>query len=498
MTKNKLYNTVISVLLFFTALSFAAEESIDLTEQMKQSLVYLDISNSGYDQYQPWRQTPISKEGGFACAVGPYEVLTTAENVMNATFIQARRYAQNAYIPAKVMIVDYEYNLCILQLDKTAMNAPLTPITFKEVFPKGKQLTTYWLSSGGHLTTARSTLDRASVQYSDISFVQNLYYLVTNISRPFGDGEICCYGKDAIGIPCWGMDSDAGVIPAETINRFVNDYYKKSYKGYGLVGFEKYNLLDPTIRKYLKIPENIEHGMYISSVYTIGTGSQELKPADVVLSIDGHSLNPYGRYLHPEYDRISFHHLILQKRDGDTINVEIIRDGQIMTLPVTARNFQSSQMTVPFYQYGKQPEYVIQAGYVFMNLTRDYLSMWGDDWAGKVPPHLYHYYRDLSFKPTDDRNEIVVLSYALPDEVNLGYQQLSRLVVSTVNGQKVKSLKDILDAAESSDNNDYIVIEFEMDSPTLVISKDTLASSNARIAQMYGIPKLFYIEESSK
>ncbi|MHC5082804.1 MAG: PDZ domain-containing protein [Planctomycetota bacterium] len=489
------YHISIAVFLATAALSFAADEPVDLTEQMKQSLVYLDISNSAYEQYQPWRQTPISKEGGFGCAIGEYEVLTTAENVMNATFVQARRYAQNAYIPASVKIVDYEVNLCILELDKNAMSGPLTPLSFKEIFPKGKQLTTYWLSAGGHLTTARSTLDRADMQYSDISFVKNLHYLVTNISRPFGDGEVCCYGNDAIGIPCWGMDSDAGVIPSETINRFINDYKEGAYKGYGLVGFEKYNLLDPTVRQYLKVPDDIEHGMYISSVYTLGTGSGQLQQADVVLSIDGHSLNPYGRYLHQDYDRISFQHLVLQKRDGEMIKFEIIRNGKEMKLDVPARTFQSTQMTVPFYQYGKQPEYVVQAGYVFMKLTRNYLTMWGDDWAGKVPPHLYHYYRDLSFKPTDERNEVVVLSYVLPDAVNLGYQQLSRMVVSTVNGQKVQSLKDILDAADTSDNNEYMVIEFEMDSPTLVISKKTLAESNARIAQLYGIPHLHYIQD---
>ena len=86
-----------------------AAAATDLTETMKQSLVYLEISNSRYDQYQPWRQSPISKEGGFACAVGPYEILTTAENVMYAALVQARCHWQNEYIPATIKVVDYEY-----------------------------------------------------------------------------------------------------------------------------------------------------------------------------------------------------------------------------------------------------------------------------------------------------------------------------------------------------------------------------------------------------
>ncbi len=67
------------------------------------------------------------------------------------------------------------------------------------------------------------------------------------------------------------------------------------------------------MRSYLKLPAETQHGIYVSSVYALGTGSSELKHADVILSIDGHKLNPYGRYKHPQYDLISFHHLILQK-----------------------------------------------------------------------------------------------------------------------------------------------------------------------------------------
>ena len=75
------YMGIIIVLQIGVAPLLYAEKSIDLTEPMKQSLVYLEISNSRYEQYQPWKQTPITKDGGYGCAVGPYEILTTAENV---------------------------------------------------------------------------------------------------------------------------------------------------------------------------------------------------------------------------------------------------------------------------------------------------------------------------------------------------------------------------------------------------------------------------------
>ena len=468
--------------------------AVDLTETMKQSLVYLDISNSGYDQYQPWKQTPIAKEGGYGCAVGPYEILTTAENAMNATLIQARCYAQNEFIPATVKVVDFEYNLCLLTLDEKALKVPLTPISFTEQYPKGKEITTCWLSSGSYLTTARSTLDRAELRYSDISFVKNLYYLATNVSRIFGDGEVCFTGNDAIGMACWGVDSDAGIIPSETINKFLNEAKKETYSGFGQVGFRIFPLLDPTMRRFLKMPEEMDDGVYVSTVYNLGTGSDELQAGDVILAIDGRQLDPYGRYEHPEYDRISFENIILQKSDGDVLQFDLWRQGQAQTVEVVAKNFKANEMLVPYYQYGKQPEYVVLGGFIFQNLTRDYLTMWGEGWTGKVPPHLYHYYSDLSFDPTPERRDIVVLNYVLPTESNLGYQQLSRLIVRAVNGNPVKSIKDILDAAESPDNAEFLVFDFEMNSPQIVIKKSDLQIESMKVAQMYGIPKLNHIE----
>ena len=491
----KLYITmIIAVPLAWTALLPAAEP-VDLTEPMKQSLVYLEISNSQYEQYQPWKQSPISKDGGYGCAVGPYEVLTTAENVMNATFLQARLYSQNEYIPATIKIVDYEYNLCLLTLDKTAMSVPLKPLKFKEVFPKGLRLDTYWLSAGGHLTNARSTLDRAEMRFSDVSFVKNLQYLATNTSRPFGDGEVCCSGKDAIGMACWGTESDSGIISAETINRFLSQAKKETYNGFGLVGFEIYNLLDPTMRKYLKMPESIDYGVYVNTVYRLGTGSNELKAGDVILSMDGHTINPYGRYLHDQYDRLSFENIILQKSDGDKIAFEIWRDGKKETIEVVAKNFKADEMLVPYYLYGKQPEYVVVGGFIFQKMTRDFLGMWGEGWPGKVPPHLYHYYGDMSFEPTDDRRDVVVLNYVLPSEINLGYQQLSRLVVSSINKKKIRSLKELIDTMSSDKESELFVIEFELDSPKVIIPRSQLNIENMKIAQLYGIPAMSHIEK---
>jgi hypothetical protein len=415
--------------------------------------------------------------------------------VRSLSSLQARTYGNNAYIPATVKTVDYELNLCLLELDKNAMDAPLTPLSFAVSYPKGKQLMTYWLSSDNHLTTARSTLDRAEMQNSDISFVKNLTYFATNVSRPFGDGEVCCDESDVIGMACWGTASDSGVIPSETINNFLSHCKKETYRGFAAPGFKTFSLLDPTMRAYLKMPAEIKNGVYVSTVYTIGTGSTELKHGDVILSINGKQLNSYGRYEHPEYKFISFEHILSKMPAGDTIPFEVFRDEKKITIDVIAKGIESDNMLVPYYLYGEQPQYVVIGGFVFQQLSRDYFLLWGSDFSGKVPPHLYYYYADQSFEPSPQRKDIVILSYVLPAEINQGYQQLSRIVVDSVNGKKITSMSDIAAALKDTPESGLVEVSFEMDNPVVAIPKDQLPMANAQIAQLYGIPKLANIEE---
>jgi hypothetical protein len=486
--KNIFIFAAFSCTCFLCPIALCADDTpVDLTEEMKLSLVYLDVSFYSYEQFQPWKPADIRSRNGFACAVGPYEVITTAWTVSDTAFIKVRRYAQNEFIPAKVKIVDYRCNLALLQLDKDTAGDPLVPVKFEPDYNEGDQLSCYWLSSGGHLTTGRAFLDRAQVRRSTTSHARFLNYIVSNTSRETDRGQVYCDGRKALGIAYWHSDNESGLIGALTINKFLDQASRPEYKGFGTAGFTTQNLLDPAMRSFLKMPPDLQHGVYVSDVYNLGTGSDVLKKNDVILAIDDKTLNPYGRFQHPDFDRISYHHLITSHEVGDMIKFEIFRDGKEQTLQVQAKNFRASQMLVPSYDYDVAPEYIVTAGFVLQNLTRDYFMMWGDEFTGKAPPHLYHYYRDEAFKPTEKRKSIVILSYVLPHDINLGYQRLGRMVVSKFNGMQISDLSDVMEAKKLNPDSNFDVIEFEMDSPTVVIDRSQLPAADTMIARRYGI-----------
>ncbi len=490
-----LFSIVFALLAALLRPAIAADKNA-LTEAMKQSVVSLETSFYGYEQIQPWRHKDLTQNHAHACAVGEYQVLTTAWAVANLTHVKALRFGQNEFIPAKIKLVDYESNLCLIDLDPNAMTKPLKPLVFSEDYPKGAEVDFYWLSSDNRIYNGRAYLDRVRVQQTNASYEKRLNYIVGNTSRQTSTGQVYCIGSKAIGIACWANDSkEAGLISGEVINAFLAAAAKKEYKGFGAVGFAVSNLLDPAMRAFLKMPESLKDGVYLRDVYTLGTGSDVLQQGDVILAIDGRTLDSYGRFQHKKYEQLDFQHLITSKNVGDKISFALWRDGKKKTIKAQVKNFKPAQMLIPYHEYDRQPEYVITAGFIFQKLTREYLTRWGNDWTGKVSPHLYHYYRDLAYKPSAERSDIVILSYVLPSPISLGYKDLGQIVVSKFNGMAIRSIADILTAQKFRPDSKYDVIEFEMDNPLIVIPRDQLPAADKFISRNYGVTKLINVNQ---
>jgi len=172
--------------------------------------------------------------------------------------------------------------------------------------------------------------------------------------------------------------------------------------------------------------------------------------------------------------------------------VIVFRKGQRLVLEVPVERFEPDQMLVPYHSFDQRPEYIVTAGFVIQRLTRDYLGLWGE-FSGKAPPHLYNYYRTHSFAADENRSEVVILSYVLPAEINRGYHTLGRLVIKTFNGMPIRRLADIIEAQSANLDSPYDVIEFEQESPTVVIPRAELPAANNQIAMQYGIRNLTHI-----
>ncbi len=467
-----------------------------LSESLKDSLVYLELSGYAYDQARPWRHQEVSSGSGYACAVGEYEVLTSAYNMKNSAYIRARRYGQNEYIPAKVKVIDYECNLCLLELDRQAMTAPLRPVAFGPDFRQGAEIEFYWLAEEGRIYNGRGYIDHARVEDSVTSYAQFLLFVITNASRPTGLAEVFFLDGQPIGLGCWyksGSD-ESGVIPGEIINTFLDGARGEKYAGFAAAGFDADELLDPTMRNYLKMPAEMKSGVYVKEVYTVGSGCETLKAQDVILAVNGVGIDARGQIQHERYGQIGFHHLLTSLTAGQPVSFTVWREGQQMQAEAESKAIPAGAMLVPYYEYDRQPEYIVVGGYILQRLTREYMKVWGEGWSGKVSAHLYHYYQDLAFLPTEQRREVIVLSYVLPADINQGYKDLRQMVVSKFDGKEVSRLQDIAEALQAGAMLRFHTIEFELNNPLVVIPTNELAEADALISKRYGVDPLMHIE----
>ncbi|AQT67264.1 peptidase Do [Anaerohalosphaera lusitana] len=486
---HKVLTIIAALLLIQSTLLAQPNTSEDAAEGIEKSLLFLEITSSAYENMQPWKKATMSSSYGYACAVGPYEVLTTAWNVTDTAHIKARLHGRNEFVPATVKVVDYEIDLALLELDREEMDAPLTPVTFSNDYAKGASVSSHWLTAGGRHKTGRGYIDRADVYKAPASYTSMLNYIIGNTSNTDSRGRLYCLDEKPVGLACWsdGDSKETGVIPTQIIDRFLADARDGEYKGFGSVGFSITKLIDPAMRNYLDMPDGEDNGVYVNDVYTLGTGSDTLEQGDVILAINGLAMNAYGRYEHPTYGRIQMAQIFAETPVGDNIEFTLWRDGKKITLSAPAEKFTAQDMLVPYYEYGMQPEYFVTAGFVFQKLTRPYMQMWGDDFAGKITPHIYNYYRDTAFSPTEDRQDVIMLSFVLPHQVNLGYHDLRGKIVKSVNGRTIESMQDFVSAFQLNPDAQHDVIEFEQDNPTVVIPRDQAKTADMMIAQRFGV-----------
>ena len=478
----------------------AGATGADPAEVMRDSVVCVISSVQSYNVTEPWKRRGLSDRWACGSAVGPYQVVTTAQSVANHTFVKVLRHGQAEFISAVAKVVDYESDLCLVELDRDELREPLKPLQFAQDYAKGEEVTFHWLALDGGLNSGQGYLDRAHVERARTSYGRRLRYVIANASRKMGRGELYQLGSKPIGIGCWAGDNrEADLIPSETIAGFLGAVAAgQEYPGFGEIGFEVSDLRDPAMRSFLRMPATLRGGVYVADVYNLGSGAGSLRKGDVILDIDGNAIDSYGRYEDPTYGPLSMQHLIARQAAGQEVQLKLWRDGEEATLAAKVENFKPAEMLMPFHEYDRQPEYVIVGGFVFQKLTREYLLEFGKNLAGQAPSHLYHYYRDLAFKPTDERRSVVVLSHVLPTPTNLGYTNLGELVVREFNGMAIASIADVLTASQLNPDSPHHILEFEMNAPTVVIPRARLSDVDAFVSQNYGIRQLSNVRQQAQ
>jgi len=286
-----------------------------------------------------------------------------------------------------------------------------------------------------------------------------------------------------------GNRRGALILAPDVITRFLEANEKDTYEGIPEPDFQTLPLGDPTRRRFLGVPDELEdRGIMIRSVQRAPGQEHGLQPGDVLLAWDGHLLDTRGNYQHPLYGRIPFRHLVAQQSPGDHATATVIRNHETQDVAVVVRPAADVFENIPENEIGLPDDYVVSAGFVFRELTMDYLRSFGDQWQRRAEIDLVWHTFAQAAEEEPSLTRTVILVGVLADPINIGYRDLRHQIVSRINDNPILDLADL---SNRIDAEGLQSVSFKnMEAVPLVFNPAEVKTANQRIQERFQIPAL--------
>ena len=473
---------VLGLLINFELTSQAASKNG--ASQWERSVVTIEVTGTAYDQFQPWsRSVKTIQKTGLVLREG--DLLTTADGLPDHTQIRLQKGGRGKWYLGKLKWVDYHANLALVG----AMD-PQFWVGLQGKLPAPKSNVTgplhilRWI--GGNLEMRRADFTQYAVHDSNLSWVQHLHLeMDTELEGP-GLSEILVQGNRMVGLVSGREGKKTIAIPSSFVVPILEAVDKGKFKGLGYFDFVWQPGLNPSSLQHLGIQGETKGVLVIEVPQKEGQNSA-LRPKDVILAVDGFSVDEQGDYVDPDYGHLMLENLATRRRwAGDVISLKVFREGKTLEVSYQIPKVDYEVELVPEGGFDKPPEYLVAGGLLFQPLTMAMLKGFGENWERRAPFRLVYYRNE---KVTKSRPSRVVLSQVLPDPYNLGYQESRYVVVDKVNGKAVSKLSELQSALASPMEGVHFIEFARGDSlQRIILDAADLSAATRRVLRTYRIP----------
>jgi S1-C subfamily serine protease len=289
-----------------------------------------------------------------------------------------------------------------------------------------------------------------------------------------------------IGVAFQGLqqaNSTGYVIPMPVIRHFLKDIQDGRYDGYVEIGARFMPMENKALRRHYGLTDNAL-GCMVSDVVKGSACDGPLKVGDVVMAVNGLPVDA-SAMIELEGVRVRLEELAERSFAGDKVHFTLLRDGDVTEAEVTLAALPS--IRVLSRRYDEQPRYVVFGGLVFQPLEYNVVQ------AHQVPSSAVMVELDRFTRGGESavKQDLVLMTRTLPDEVNARFDEPGRSLVTKVNGVEVKGLEhlySLLYPAEGEERPAYTVIELADAPRPMVIDNTTVDAANKRISERYNIP----------
>ncbi len=455
---------------------------------LRRAVVKVLAASDPPDYEQPWQTTGVEHATGSGVIVETrrgLRILTNAHVVENQVFLEVRRFGRSNKFVAHLEGIGHDCDLALLRVDKPEFFEGAEPIPIGGLPSLADRVTVLGFPIGG---------DRLSVTEGVVSRIEMVPYTQSQrrllaiqidaaINAGNSGGPVAKDGR-LIGLAFQALEDAENigyVIAAPVIEHFLADMDNGVFDGFPSLGVYAQPLESRSHRQALGLPQ--EHrGVLINQVAYEGSGYGVMRRGDVLLSVDGVPVSSDGTVSFRRGERIDMTHVAASRHVGERIPVTVWRGGVELTCTL---KLKPPKLLVPENRHEAKPEYLLYGGLLFAPLTRDYLKTWGEDWWESAPRHLLALYENGV--RTRERREVVLLQKVLADEVNRGYHDMESMVITRVQGQRIRCMCDLHDALARADG-DFVRFT-TADHMEIVIDRQLAAQRHAAILERYGVPQ---------
>jgi len=443
-------------------------QTTDKAFDPSKCVIRINSTTQSWSAAQPWEKTPPNRLRSLGALVGPRQVLTTAEMVADATYLEFELPDGSRVTEAKTIAVDYEANLALLTIksedEAEDFFANTQPLKLASAPSIGDKVQIIQIEENGTTLMTSGSLQSVEVSPSFLPRQSFLSYLVkasmqsaaSSFSLPvIEDGALAgiLHSYDS-------GDQISNVLSVDVISHFLQAAENGSYSGFPALGVVTTHTEDPSFRKFLQLtPE--QGGLYVSKVREGGAADlAKIKEGDVILVADGFPIDRRGYYQHPNYGSVFWSHLVRgEKSTGESLSLTILRDGELLQIEATLTRQESKDKLVPEYQFDRAPNFLVKGGLIFQELNRPLLEAFGKDWTSRAPLNLLDAYENPE-KYSEGSKRIIFLSGSIPTPATVGYESLRNLIVKNVNGIDIDSMETLIKAFETPNEQNLHSIEF--------------------------------------
>ena len=448
----------------------------------ENSLVEIEITKKIHSYRQPWlSDNQTGNKNGLV--IGPNQILTTADGLSSSATFRIRKGGESRRYEATLRSIDFQANLALLDVRDPEFWSQMKPVQFASEIPQNGDLQIYrWRS--GRIEERSAEIVRLHIGSAKLSDLNHLVLLASSEINAAGWAEIVMDGDRLVGLTTSGSENkQLTILPAT----YIADALKRgpcgNGPGHGFFDFYWIRASNPALLESKGLDPEINEGVVVTCTNVLSQATNPLREGDVIMEIDGFPIDKESKYIDPDYGRLSLEGLSTRRHAaGESIPMKIWRNKQeqLIHYPLPRADFNHG--LIPQRQYDVEPRYLIAGGLLFQPLDGPLMRA-----LGKANSGAMEYYKAM--QPDIGRPSLVVLSAVLPDDYNLGYENIGPLILDRINGQTISTLEDVVRALAKPPNG-YHRLAFMHDDALkhLVLDAAQLEAATERVLQQYRIP----------